>query len=93
MNNNDLIYHVAGKLPFDFNHPTFHKHTTEMIEYLFKYHSKPVTEEEFLKEVRSWPNLKTGKARKKRTPSQIKRNYKRLVNRYGFFPGGQDEGV
>lgn len=93
MSEQQLIYHVTGKLPFDFNHPEFHKHGSEMIEYLFKNHNKPITEEEFLSEIKSWPNTKVGKARKKRTPSNIKIQYRRLVNRYGFFPGGQDESI
>lgn len=84
---------MPNKVPFDFNHPEFHKHSIESIEYLFKYHSKPITEEQFLKEMRSWPNRKVGKARKSRTPSNIKRNYRNLVERYGFFPGGQDEHI
>jgi hypothetical protein len=84
-----MIYHVEGKRPFDFQdgyHLTLNK---DLRDYLRENHAKPVTQQEYIDIV--GPMRRESRARSHRAPAYARREYKRLVERYGFFPGGQSE--
>ncbi len=75
---------------FDFNHPDFARSNgTERQAFYLANHDKPVTLEQFIAVVASWPKrpLHNSKAR---SASAARHDYKRLVNNFGFFPGGQN---
>lgn len=46
---------------------------------------KQITESEFIKAVSSWPK-RGGKANDRRKPSSAKSQYRRLRQKFGFFP-------
>ena len=94
MSEHNLVYQVTGKVPFDFSHPRFQAHKNERIEFYFKNHHKAITEDEFVRTVLRFPYIKEGvgkKARRNRNPSYVRTQYRKLVERYGFFPGGQND--
>ena len=74
---------------FDFNDPIFLKRSVYRQSYYRHMYDKPVTEEEFIAEVESWPKKEYRNSRS-RGPAQSRHQYRKLVNLYGFFPGGQN---
>jgi len=75
---------------FGFKDPIFLKRSRERQEYYAKMINEPVTEEEFVIAVESWPK-KTYRNSRSRGASQARHEYRKLVRLYGFFPGGQNE--
>lgn len=73
---------------FDFSHPDFKKNGRERQRFYRSNYDKPVTEEQFVAEVASWPRKEWHNS-KTRSPSQSRHRYRYLVRKYGFFPGGQ----
>lgn len=88
-----MIYHVKGKIPFDFGSDVFPKiNGSDRQKFYIENHNKPVTEDEFVAFVTSMPKRELHNS-KTRSPSKARQDYRRLVERYGFFPGGQGEAV
>lgn len=82
-----------AKRIFSFSHKDFKiGKDVHMQKYLRTHYNLPVTIEEFMAEVAKFPKLELHNS-KYRSPSYLNRKYKRLVQHYGFFPGGQPEGV
>jgi len=61
----------------------------ERKEYLLQNHCKKVSEEDFLKGYSELREYSTSKRilNKKYSPSAIKKEYRSLVNKFGFFQG------
>jgi hypothetical protein len=90
-----MIWQAEGKRPFDFEHEKFRLFKREETKkFLIENHANPITEDQYLevmREIRLKDPLPGKTHRTHRTPSYIRREYQRLVERYGFFPGGQNE--
>ena len=58
-------------------------------QWLFDVHNTPLTEDEFIqgmKALKIFSNSKTGRLKQKAySPSRLKKDYKRLKNKFGFF--------
>lgn len=77
---------------FDWEHSK-KVHSPERHAFLLANFDKNVTEEEYVAAVSSWPRTKkrVGVAPgKQRQPSQAKRDYRVLKERFGFFGGPRD---
>lgn len=74
---------------FDFDDPIFAKSCQERQKFYRENYDKPITIEQFVAEVVSWPKRKLHNSYT-RSPSAARGKYKSLVEVYGFFPGGQD---
>lgn len=69
---------------FDFTHPNFKKQSIQRQRFLLSNYDKPITENQFVAEVASWPKRELRNS-KSRSPSASRRKYRYLVEKYGFF--------
>lgn len=74
---------------FDFEHPDFIKGSgIHRQKFYRENYNKPITEDQFVKEVASWPKRSRHNSHT-RKPSIARLQYRRLVKNFGFFKGGQ----
>lgn len=69
---------------FDFNHPDFKKNGLERQRFYLSNYDKPVTEEQFVAEVKRWPRRELHNSQS-RSAAASRHRYRYLVRKYGFF--------
>ena len=72
---------------FDFDHPDFLKHSPERQEFMKTSYGQPIGEDEFVRIAQSWPK-RGGKSNKHRTPSSLRKQYRRLQKNFEFYEVG-----
>jgi len=69
---------------FDFEHLDFKKQGRERQRFYISNYDKPVTEEQFIAEVKKWPRKELHNSAS-RSASASRHKHRYLVRRYGFF--------
>lgn len=69
---------------FDFTHEDFKKCSLNRQRFYLSNYDKPITEEQFVAEVASWPRKELHNSQS-RCASAARHDYRRLVRNYGFF--------
>lgn len=69
---------------FDFNHEDFKKQSLSRQRFLLSNYDKPVTEDQFVAEVKRWPRKELHHSQT-RSESASRHKYRHLVRKYGFF--------
>lgn len=72
--------------PFDFAHQDFLRHQESVRNWFKEHYHKPVTEDEYVAAMRGLRKDGHGKrVRRNRCPSNLRRNYRALNEKFGFF--------
>lgn len=75
---------------FDFEHPDFMRHQESVRRWLTNHYHHPVTEDEYITAMKKLRKNDTGKrVRRNRCPSNLKRHYRMLNEKFGFFMEGK----
>lgn len=71
---------------FDFEHPRFLERREDVRDFLRLNYRKYLSEQDYVKAMKDFYKNERGKlARKKRCSSNLRREYRHLMNKYGFF--------